>query len=290
MALRVGMASRVSLPRGVFAEPARSPCEAAGPALRSFRGREKRGRMIMGAVFRVVLVVGVLTCTNAFPAVHAGGTFERTGGLPRVVVKDLGVNEDQELSLFLANPGTVDLDKALSLRIRIDVNGRKVSEFEHLSSVVIKGRLGSRYAVRPPYRVEIAKRCRVRVSVRLLSERGRTRGFDHQLEKTFLVIPFRLWPRERREIAFSFSLPRNRADLVPERVKAEVRWDGGGGPLRAWLKEEGSREMEPLLGRSPLLLERVLSSAGLSGRKTWKIGVTNLMAVRSEGKIIVQHP
>jgi hypothetical protein len=48
--------------------------------------------------------------------------------------------------------------------------------------------------------------------------------------------------------------------------------------------------MEPLLGRSPLLLERVLSSAGLSGRKTWKIGVTNLMAVRSEGKIIVQHP
>jgi hypothetical protein len=248
--------------------------------------------MIIRAVFRAVLFVGVLACTNAFPAVHTGGTVERArgGDLPQVVVRDLGVNEDQELSLFLANPGKADLDKGLSLRIRIDVNGRKISDFEHLSSAVIKGGLGSRYAIRPPYRVEIVKRCRVRVSVRLLSERRRSRGADHQLERTFLVFPFRLWPKERREIAFSFSVPRSRTDFAPEQVKAEVRWDGGGGPLRAWLKEEGSRETEPLSGRSPLRLEKILPTAGLSGRKTWKIGVANLMAVRSEGKIIVQHP
>jgi hypothetical protein len=248
--------------------------------------------MIIRAVLIVVLLAGVLTGPDAFTVRRAEGVAvtAREGSVPQLVVRDLGVNEDQELYFHLSNPGVSDLDKGLSFRIRIEVNGRRVSDFEHLSSAVIKGGLGSRYAVRPPYRVEIVKRCRVRVSVLLLAGERMFRGRDHQLERTFLVFPFRLWPQERREIAFSFSLPRNRTDLPPEELKAEVRWDGGGGPLRVWLKEEGSRETEPLSGRSPLRLERTLSAAGLSGRRTWKIGVTNLMTVKSDGKIIVQHP
>jgi hypothetical protein len=248
--------------------------------------------LVLRTFLLVVLLLGAPGGVDANPPGRTGGASSMAGGnpLPPVVIWGMSGDGDQELCLELANPREADLGKGLSFRIRIEANGRKVSDFEHLSSAAIKGGVGSRCAVRPPSRVEIAKRCRVRASVGLLpGGKGGLHG-DHRTERTFLVFPFRLRPGERREVLFSFSLPGKRTALAPERVKAEIRWDGGGAPLLAGLGEEGRRETVPVSGRSPLRLEKTLSSESLRRRKTWKVGMTNLMAARSEGRIIVQHP
>ena len=66
-------------------------------------------------------------------------------------VKDLGLAEDLELYVVVSNSGEVDLPKGSTLRVRIFVNDLKISDFEHLTARVLKGKTGNRYTVRPPY-------------------------------------------------------------------------------------------------------------------------------------------
>ncbi len=74
---------------------------------------------------------------------------------PDLLVKELDLSEDFDLTIVLSNAGELELRKGTTLRIRIFMNGQKVSEFDHFISEPLKPYWGSGYAIDPPYRVRV---------------------------------------------------------------------------------------------------------------------------------------
>jgi len=210
---------------------------------------------------------------------------------PDIVVKDLDLTEDLELIIILSNAGEVDLRKGVTFRIRILVNGRKISEFDHFISEVLKANFGNRCLIDPPYRVAIAGISRVKVSIspKLLSDDIRLE--NNVLERTFMIFPFRIGPQGREEFSFSFSAPRPQGEGQTEKVKTEARWEGGSSSLMLSFKKSGTlKGISTLSGKSPLKVEFPIPLEEIQKESVWSVLITNLIDKKVEGHLIIQHP
>lgn len=210
---------------------------------------------------------------------------------PDVVVKDLDLTEDLELMMILCNAGDVDLRRGVTFRIRILVNERKISEFDHFISEPLKAHSENRYLMEPPSQVGITGISKVKVSISPKLPSDDMRLENNVLERTFIIFPFRIGPQGREEFSFSFSSLRSQGESPAERMKAEARWGGSGSPLMlSFKKSETAKEIPTLSGKSPLRVEFPILLEELRKGSLWKISVTNLVDKKVEGHLIIQHP
>jgi hypothetical protein len=210
---------------------------------------------------------------------------------PEVVIKDLDLTEDLELCIILSNEGEVDLRRGVTFRVRVFVNGLKISEFDHFTSEVLKANFGNRYTIDPPYRVGISGTSKVKVSISPKLPPDDIRLEKNILERTFIIFPLRMTPQEKQEFSFSVPYPRLKDDGQSEKVKAEVRWEGGGSSLMLSFKGPEHIESVPTFsGKSPLKVEFPIHSEETRKERLWRISVINLIEKKVEGHLIIQHP
>jgi hypothetical protein len=210
---------------------------------------------------------------------------------PDIVVKDLDLTEDLELSIILSNAGEVDLRKGVTFRVRIRVNERKISEFDHFISEVLRANFGNRYIIDPPYGIGIAGISRVKVSISPKLSSDDVRLGNNVMERTFIIFPFRIGAQGREEFSFSFSSSRPQGDSETEKIKAEARWEGGASSLMLSFKKPGTGKGIPTLsGKSPLKVEYPIPFEEFQKGGVWSIFVTNLVDKKVEGHLIIQHP
>jgi hypothetical protein len=156
---------------------------------------------------------------------------------PDIVVSDLDLTEDFELVILLANAGELDLRKGVTVRIRIFVNGRKISEFEHFVSEPLKAKFGNQHLIDPPNRVTLAGISKVKVFISPKSPSDDARLENNLLERAFVIFPFKIGPQGREEFSFSFYTTRPWGEGQTDRVKAEARWEGEASSLRLSFKK-----------------------------------------------------
>ena len=210
---------------------------------------------------------------------------------PDILVKELVLTEDFELSIVLSNGGEGELRKGTTLRIRIFLNDRKVSEFDHLVTESLRPNLGNRYIVDPPYRVPVSGNTKVKVVILPKQASDDIRLENNTLETNFMILPFRIDPQMSREFPFFLSSAPLVGSLGGNRVKTEARWDGGGAPLKLSLKRgKDFKRIAPVSGKSPLRLEIPIGREEDPRGKPWRLSVTNLMEKRAEGNLILQFP
>jgi len=210
---------------------------------------------------------------------------------PDIIVRDLDLTEDFELMIILSNAGETDLHKGAIFQIQVFVNGQRISEFDHFISEEMKANFGNRYVVTPPYRVEIVGISRVKVSISPESPADKILLENNSLEKTFVILPFRLGPRGGEEFNFSVPPPAAWGEGRTGKVKAEARCDGGSSALMISFKLSGSlKEGLTFSGRSPLNAEFPVSLEEPQKESTWSVLVTNPAGKKVEGHLIIQHP
>lgn len=209
---------------------------------------------------------------------------------PDIVVQDLDLTEDLELVIYLANLGETDLRKGGTLRVRIYLDERKISDFEHFLADELKAQSKTPYVLRPPYRISIRGIARVKVSISPKSRMEDVRTENNVLERRFIIFPFQIGGREREQ--FSFFIPRSSSkEEEPARIKMEVRWEGAATPLKFSLEhlEDGGGHFD-LSGRSPVKVEWPLPPGPVQRESRWRASLTNLDERRVEGHLIIQHP
>lgn len=209
---------------------------------------------------------------------------------PDIVVSDLDLTEDMDLVILLANAGELDLRKDFTVRIRIFVNGRKISEFEHFVSEPLRAKFGSQHLIDPPHQVTLAGISKVKVSISPRSPSDDVRLENNVLERAFIIFPFKIGPQGREEFSFSFYNTRPRGEEQTEKVKAEARWEGLSS-LTLYFKRSGNVKGAPMLsGKSPLKVEFPISFEESQKESVWTIVVTNPLEKKVDGHLIVQHP
>jgi hypothetical protein len=210
---------------------------------------------------------------------------------PDIVVKELDLTDDFELSIVLSNAGDMELQKGTTLGIRIFLNDRRVSEFDHFISEILRASFEARYIINPPYRVRIDGNARVKV---VISPKQSTEDIhleNNTFERDFAIYPFRIAPQASQEFPLHLSSLRSKDNRQINKVKTEVRWDGGGSPLRFSLKRPGRHKgVAPITGKSPLKLEVPIQNEKNQKNRAWKISVANLMEKGVEGHLIIQYP
>ena len=208
-----------------------------------------------------------------------------------ILVRELGLTEDLELYVVVSNSGEVDLPKGSTLRVRIFVNDRKFSDFEHLTARGLKGKTGNRYTVHPPYPVAIGGVTLVKASVWPTLP---SRDIDHRnntLVRNFIIYPFRIEPRAKQEFPFSIFSTRVKNGDPKEKVSAEARWDGDGFPLKLSFKGSGRNKGDiTISGKSPLKMEVPIFFEETDKRDACLICVTNPLKQKVVGHVIIQHP
>jgi len=213
-------------------------------------------------------------------------------GLPvgsDIIVMELDLTEDLELMIIVSNAGQIDLRKGVTFRIRIYVNERKVSDFDHFISEALKANFGNRYIIAPLYRVKIAGISKVKVSTSPKFHMDDICLENNILERTFIIFPFKLGPHGREEFSFSFLRPQSEGQA--EKMKTEARWEGAVSALMLSFKKQGSTKGIPTLsGKSPLKVEFPTIFEEVQKESVWSILVTNLIDKRVEGHLIIQHP
>ncbi len=215
-------------------------------------------------------------------------------GLPPgadIAIRDLDLTDDFELIIILANAGEVDLRKGVTFRVRIFVNGLKISDFDHFTFDVLKANFGNDYPLQPPYRVGISGTAKVKISIspRLSSDDMFLE--NNILERTFIIFPFRMIPKEKQE--FSFSVPPSylKSDIQSEKLKVELRWEGGGSSLMlSFMGPENIKNVPIFSGKSPIKVEVPVDFEEAQKEREWKVFVTNLIEKKVEGQLIIQHP
>lgn len=219
---------------------------------------------------------------------HLGKILEILPSGPDIVVRDLELTEDLELLVILSNAGELDLRKGTTFRVRIWVNGQKVSEFDHFTFAPLKAHFGSHYTFEPPYRIPITGISRVKVTVLPKYSSDDIRLENNMLEKTIVVFPFRIEALGKEEYSFIPTSQRIRGD---EKIKAEMRWEGKEEPLMLSFQPPGEVKKELMIsGRSPLKMEvPILTGLGLK-EKSWKISIINFRDRKIRGNLIVQYP
>jgi hypothetical protein len=210
---------------------------------------------------------------------------------PDLVVKELTLSDDFDLSIVLSNVGEWELRKGTTLGIRIFVNGQKVSEFDHFISEPVKPYSGSDYVIDPPYRIRLSANSRVRVVIYPKQAKDDVQLANNRLERNFAFFPFRIEPQTSQEFSVDLSHPGPRESRREEKIRAEIRWDGGGAPLRLSLSK-GSRsgKIPPVQGESPLRIEVPIKGEELRQGKAWRFSVGNLTEKPAEGYLIIQSP
>jgi hypothetical protein len=210
---------------------------------------------------------------------------------PDIVVRDFELTEDLELNIILSNAGEVDLRKGTIFRIRIYLNDRKISDFDHFIQEELKAYSGNRYMLSPPYRVSMKGVSKVRVSVAPKLRPDDIRMENNILERRVIIFPFQMGVQGREQ--FSFYLPPVplKDDESSEKIKLEARWEGSGTPLKLSFGETENPSGYPdVSGKSPLKIELPISAGEPSREKLWKISVTNPVESLVEGYLIIQHP
>lgn len=247
--------------------------------------------MSIGATVAFVWLVLILHAVLAFGQPVRTSVEKASSSGPDLTVSDLDLTEDMGLVVRLANLGDSDLRKGTTLRIRVLVNERKISEFEHLTSRVLRGRFGNRYTLHPPYEIPIEATSRVKISVspKEASEDGRPE--NNTLERTLLVFPFRLDPKGKQVFSFALSPARALGSVGQGAIRAEARWDGFGSRGYLSLKEEGAVKRGPAtFGRSPLKLVIPIRGDDAEKGQVWQVSLANSASKKMEGHLIVNHP
>jgi hypothetical protein len=225
---------------------------------------------------------------------HNNGLRKRLESLPigpDLLVKAFDLSEDFDLTIFLSNAGELELPKETTLRIRIYMNGQKVSEFDHFISEPLKPDLEGRYVIDPPYRVKVSANSRVKVVISPRQRKDDVRPENNSLEKHFSIFPFKIEPQTSQEFSLDLSHPDLKESRRGEIMKAEVRWDGGGAPLKLSLKGGANlRRISPINGKSPLKLEVPIEEGPNRKGKVWRFSIANMMEKKAEGHLIVQSP
>ena len=210
---------------------------------------------------------------------------------PDIVVSDLDLTEDLELVISLANAGESDLRKGVTVGIRISVNGRKISEFDHFVPEPLKAKFGNQHSIDPPHGVTLAGISKVKVSISPKSPTDDFRLENNVLEREFVIFPFKIGPFGREEFSFSFYSTRPWGEEQAEKVKAEARWEGGTSLLTLSFRKSGSLRAAPTVsGKSPMKVEFPVSFEESQKESVWTIVVTNPVEKKVDGHLIVQHP
>jgi len=210
---------------------------------------------------------------------------------PDIVVKQLELTEDFELMIILSNAGEVDLRKGAIFQIQMFVNDQKMSEFDHFISEALKANLKNRYIVAPPYQVGIVGISKVKVSISPELPSDDIRLENNIRERTFILFPFKIKPQGKEEFSFSFLAPRLLSKAQTEKVTIEARWVWGGSSLKLSFKKSGGVDGVPTLtGKSPLKVEFPIPLEEIQKESAWSIFMTNLVAKKVEGHLIIQHP
>jgi hypothetical protein len=210
---------------------------------------------------------------------------------PDITIRDLDLTEDFDLFIILSNVGEIDLRKGATFRIRVFVNNLRVSEFDHFTSDILKANFGNDYTVFPPYRVGISGTATVKIAIssRLASDDIFLE--NNILEKTFIIFPLRMVPREKQEFLFSVPPSPLKDNGEPEKLKAELRWDGGDPSLMfSLVGPENIKSIPTFSGKSPIKVEFPIDSDEARKERRWKVFVTNLTEKKVEGHLIIQHP
>lgn len=210
---------------------------------------------------------------------------------PDIAIKDLSLTEDMELNIILSNTGEVDLRKGVIFRCRIFMNDRKISEFDHFTSEVLKAHSASPYILEPPYRVTIKGIFRVKVSISPKLQSDDIRLENNILERRFIIFPFQIGARGKEEFSFSIPSPQPKHEEPLERMRVEVRWEGAGTPLNlSFMGSVGIKEFPNISGKSPLKVELPIAIEDAQRESLCRVSVTNPVGKRVEGHIIIQHP
>ncbi|MCX8116336.1 MAG: hypothetical protein N3G78_00200 [Desulfobacterota bacterium] len=210
---------------------------------------------------------------------------------PDLIVQDFDLNEDLELMIYLSNSGELDLRRGGTFKVRIYLNDRKISEFEHFVSDELKANSRNPYLLMPPFRVPIRGVARVKVSVSPKSRMDDVRHENNVLERRFIIFPFQIEGKEREQFSFFIPQASSKEDDDGGKIKVEVRWEGPPTPLKVSLEnlERGGVRFD-LSGTSPVKIEWPIPSGPGGSESRWRASLHNLHEGRVEGYFIVQHP
>ncbi len=210
---------------------------------------------------------------------------------PDITIQEFHLTEDLDLHIFVINVGELDLRKGTTFRIRIYLNDRKVSDFEHFTSEELKAQSKKVYILSPPYRVTLKGSLRVKVS---LTPGLRTDDIfleNNTIERRFIIFPFQLGGQAREQFSFLVSPRPSRGEEPSERIKMELRWERAATPLKLSFRTSGEeRNLPDLMGRSPLRVEWPIPPSDSQRESHWMVAVTNSFDHLVEGHLIVQHP
>jgi hypothetical protein len=210
---------------------------------------------------------------------------------PDIIVKELALTEDFDLSIVLSNAGDGELRKGTTLCIRIFMNDQRVSEFDHFIFEPLRPYSENRYIIDPPHRIKVSGNSRVKVLIWPKQLTGDIQFEQNTLERTFTIFPFKIDPEVTREFPLLLSDLRSKKNRQGDKIRTEVRWDGGGGPLRLSLRgARHPKKIGPVSGKSPLKLEIPIGDHKKQEGKAWRLSIANLTKKKAEGFLIIQGP
>ncbi len=210
---------------------------------------------------------------------------------PDIVIRDFHLTEDLELSILLANTGEVDLRKGVILRVRIYLNDRKISDFDHFVAEELKAHSGNFYMLSPPYRVSIRGISKVRVTLTPKLRSDDVRIENNTMERRFIIFPFQIGPQGKEQFSFFVTSSPKRDEDHPEKIKFEARWEESDIPLKlSFGGPNDARNLPDISGKSPLKVEWSIPNSESQQESHWRVSVTNSIENRVVGHLIIQHP
>lgn len=210
---------------------------------------------------------------------------------PDIAIRDLDITDDFDLFIILSNAGEVDLRQGVTFRIRVFVNDLEISDFDHFTFDVLKANFGNDYTIYPPHRVGISGTAKVKISISTKLPSDDIFLENKILERTFIIFPFRMIPREKQEFLFFVPSSRFKDDGQSEKLKVELRWEGGGSSLMlSFIGPEDIKSVPTFSGNSPIKVEFPIHFEEAQKEREWKVFVTNLIEKKVEGHLIIQHP
>ena len=242
-------------------------------------------------LFSVISFLAFFLLVSGFTTKVTSQTFP--GGLPvgpDIVIKELDLTEDLDLSIILSNAGQTDLGRGVGLGIQVFVNKRKISEFDHYVSGSLKANFGNRYVVNPPSRIGISGICRVKISISPKRASDDIQPGNNMMERTFVVFPLKMGPREKQSYSVSPLSPGSKDSDKVQKMKLEARVDGEARVVLSVSGPGDSGSGPTFSGKTPLKAEVPLHLEDAQKDGEWRISVTNRLKKKLEGHLLIQYP